>query len=58
MVETKRTRLVCGLVESYNLARLSIHSLSDMRKPLSRDSARRSVRSNGRDIVVSAHDVS
>ncbi|KAJ4475553.1 N-acetyltransferase [Lentinula aciculospora] len=30
----------------------------DMRKPLSRDSARRSVRSNGRDIVVSAHDVS
>lgn len=32
--------------------------LSDMRKPLSRDSARRSVRSNGRDIVVSAHEVS
>lgn len=30
----------------------------DMRKPLSRDSARRSVRSNGRDFVVSAHDVS
>ncbi|KAJ3731627.1 N-acetyltransferase [Lentinula guzmanii] len=30
----------------------------DMRKPLSRDSARRSVRSNGRDIIVSAHDVS
>ncbi|KAF8829439.1 hypothetical protein HHX47_DHR3000990 [Lentinula edodes] len=31
--------------------------LSDMRKSLSRDSARRSVRSNGRDIVVSAHEV-
>jgi N-terminal acetyltransferase B complex catalytic subunit len=31
---------------------------SDMRKPLSRDSARRSVRNNGRDIIVSAHDVS
>ncbi|KAF9812119.1 hypothetical protein IEO21_06352 [Rhodonia placenta] len=30
----------------------------DMRKPLSRDSLRRSVRSNGREIVVSAHDVS
>ncbi|KAF9065679.1 hypothetical protein BDP27DRAFT_1331608 [Rhodocollybia butyracea] len=30
----------------------------DMRKPLSEDGARRSVRSNGRDIVVSAHDVS
>ncbi|KAF5367206.1 hypothetical protein D9757_012219 [Collybiopsis confluens] len=30
----------------------------DMRKPLSRDSARRSVRNNGRDIIVSAHDVS
>lgn len=32
--------------------------LEDMRKPLSRDSARRSVRSNGREFVVSAHDVS
>jgi len=30
----------------------------DMRKPLSRDPARRSVRSNGRDMIVSAHDVS
>ncbi|KIY71090.1 N-acetyltransferase [Cylindrobasidium torrendii FP15055 ss-10] len=30
----------------------------DMRKPLSRDPGRRSVRSNGRDIHVSAHDVS
>ncbi|KAG6860104.1 hypothetical protein C0995_015715 [Termitomyces sp. Mi166 len=30
----------------------------DMRKPLSRDSRRRSVRSNGRDMIVSAHDVS
>ncbi|KAE9391399.1 acyl-CoA N-acyltransferase [Gymnopus androsaceus JB14] len=30
----------------------------DMRKPLSRDIVRRSVRSNGRDIIVSAHDVS
>ncbi|KAH0583405.1 hypothetical protein H2248_009035 [Termitomyces sp. 'cryptogamus'] len=30
----------------------------DMRKPLSRDPRRRSVRSNGRDMIVSAHDVS
>ncbi|KAG5646156.1 hypothetical protein DXG03_004209 [Asterophora parasitica] len=30
----------------------------DMRKPLSRDLGRRSVRANGRDIIVSAHDVS
>ncbi|RDB22237.1 N-terminal acetyltransferase B complex catalytic subunit naa20 [Hypsizygus marmoreus] len=30
----------------------------DMRKPLSRDPNRRSVRANGRDMVVSAHDVS
>ncbi|OCH85571.1 N-acetyltransferase [Obba rivulosa] len=30
----------------------------DMRKPLSRDPLRRSVRTNGREIVVSAHDVS
>jgi N-terminal acetyltransferase B complex catalytic subunit len=33
------------------------HSPLDMRKPLSRDVQRRSIRSNGRDIVVSAHDV-
>jgi N-terminal acetyltransferase B complex catalytic subunit len=31
---------------------------SDMRKPLSKDSARRSIRPNGRDMIVSAHDVS
>ncbi|TFY78392.1 hypothetical protein EWM64_g5623 [Hericium alpestre] len=30
----------------------------DMRKPLSRDPMRRSVRANGRDMIVSAHDVS
>lgn len=30
----------------------------DMRKPLSRDVSRKSVRANGRDIIVSAHDVS
>ncbi|KAI0783914.1 N-acetyltransferase [Irpex lacteus] len=30
----------------------------DMRKPLSRDPGRRSVRSNGRDIVVPRHDAS
>jgi len=30
----------------------------DMRKPLSRDPMRRSVRTNGREIAVSAHDVS
>ncbi|KAH9940981.1 N-acetyltransferase [Amylocystis lapponica] len=30
----------------------------DMRKPLSRDPMRRSVRTNGREMVVSSHDVS
>jgi len=30
----------------------------DMRRPLARDQNRRSVRPNGRDIIVSAHDVS
>ncbi|KAA1469235.1 acyl-CoA N-acyltransferase [Dentipellis sp. KUC8613] len=30
----------------------------DMRKPLSRDPMRRTVRANGRDMIVSAHDVS
>lgn len=30
---------------------------TDMRKPLSRDPMRRSVRANGRDITVSAHEV-
>ncbi|KAL4245280.1 N-terminal NatB acetyltransferase catalytic subunit [Abortiporus biennis] len=30
----------------------------DMRKPLSRDPGRRSVRSNGREIIVGVHDVS
>ncbi|KAG1827521.1 uncharacterized protein BJ212DRAFT_1443514 [Suillus subaureus] len=30
----------------------------DMRKCLSRDMAQRSIRSNGRDMIVSAHDVS
>jgi N-terminal acetyltransferase B complex catalytic subunit len=32
--------------------------LPDMRKPLSRDPLRRSVRPNGRDMVVSSNDVS
>lgn len=31
---------------------------ADMRKPLSRDSGRRSIRANGREMIVSAHDVS
>jgi N-terminal acetyltransferase B complex catalytic subunit len=31
--------------------------LIDMRKPMSRDVQRRSVRPNGRDVIVSAHDV-
>ena len=30
----------------------------DMRKPLARDPHRRSVRANGRDMIVSAHSVS
>ena len=33
-------------------------SLPDMRKPLPRDVNRKSIRPNGRDIIVSAHDVS
>jgi len=32
--------------------------LKDMRKPLARDVNRKSVRANGRDNIVSAHDVS
>lgn len=32
--------------------------LTDMRKPLPRDVSRRSVRPNGKDIIVPAHDVS
>ena len=32
--------------------------LEDMRKPLARDVNRKSVRANGRDNIVSAHDVS
>ncbi len=35
-----------------------ILSDTDMRKPLSRDPDKRSIRANGRDILVSAHDVS
>lgn len=31
---------------------------ADMRKPLPRDTHRRSVRPNGQDIIVSRHDVS
>lgn len=38
--------------------RLCNSDLLDMRKPLSRDSLRRSVRANGRDMVVSSSDVS
>ncbi|TCD63566.1 N-terminal acetyltransferase [Steccherinum ochraceum] len=30
----------------------------DMRKPLSKDTGRRSIRANGREMIVSAHDVS
>ena len=37
---------------------LSQNLVLDMRKPLARDQSRRSVRPNGRDIIVSAHDVS
>jgi len=32
--------------------------VADMRKPLPRDTHRRSVRPNGQDIIVSRHDVS
>lgn len=35
-----------------------LDKLVDMRKPLSRDPHRRTVRPNGRDMIVSAHDVS
>jgi N-terminal acetyltransferase B complex catalytic subunit len=43
-------------LENYQHGRNS--RLSDMRKPLSRDPLRRTVRANGRDMVVSSNDVS
>ena len=36
----------------------NLPDLSDMRKPLSRDPFRHSVRANGRDMIVSGNDVS
>lgn len=43
---------------SLRRTRLNLVIFKDMRKPLSRDPNRRSVRPNGRDMIVSAHDVS
>jgi len=43
-------------LQSYQRQRDSYSS--DMRKPLSRDPHRRTVRANGRDMVVSSNDVS
>lgn len=37
---------------------LIIFCMADMRKPLSRDAGRRSVRANGRDMHVTRHEVS
>ena len=36
----------------------TLELLPDMRKPLPRDTKRRSVRPNGKDIIVSRYDVS
>lgn len=41
----------------FPLRKLRSTSYPDMRKPLSRDPHRRSVRSNGRDMIVSAQEV-
>ena len=38
--------------------RIVADSWSDMRKPLSRDVLQRSIRTNGRDMIVGAHEVS
>ena len=47
------------LVRHHTFKLFSTHeSLPDMRKPLPRDANRRSVRPNGRDIIVSRNDVS
>lgn len=53
----KKMHLVSGLYLCCHANKWPIPQL-DMRKPLSRDPDRHSVRSNGRDIIVSAHDVS
>lgn len=41
---------------TWNFLTSAINSLADMRKPLSRDPHRRSVRTNGRDIIISARE--
>lgn len=43
---------------SQSFSRYSCVERLDMRKPLSRDTGRRSVRANGRDMIVSASSVS
>lgn len=43
---------ICGRRDAHGCL-----GFTDMRKPLSRDPMRRSVRANGRDITVSAHEV-
>lgn len=54
MLKTK-TRLVSSdLIDPIPLAEEQL----DMRKPLPRDIGKRSVRPNGRDVLVSAADVS
>jgi N-terminal acetyltransferase B complex catalytic subunit len=47
-----------GMLLNHCFTNVSLISFSDMRKPLSRDPNRRSVRPNGRDMIVSAHDAS
>ena len=53
----RRMRLVSCFFHSW-LDAMLIKLFEDMRKPLSRDPLRRSVRANGRDYIVSRHDVS
>ncbi|KAG6918834.1 hypothetical protein DXG01_011239 [Tephrocybe rancida] len=50
--------LLANFPPQYQILTCTVTLRLDMRKPLSRDSRRRSVRSNGRDMIVSAHDVS
>ena len=61
VAKTRKTLSVRAsiLPHPFALPPANVHlTFLDMRKPLSRDPYRRSVRPNGRDMIVSAHDVS
>ena len=56
-VRTRKTRSVSEM-DGYHYGLILTAIMVDMRKPLSRDVGRRSVRANGREITVSSDDVS